>query len=103
MATKLAHIPISKIRENPVALRSVNRTTEEYTGLVDSIRRSGVLNPVLVREVQDPDTKDIVYGLIDGLHRFTASQDAGQDTIPAQITSMEDAAVLEAQILANVH
>lgn len=100
---KLLHIPLVQIRENPVALRSVNRTTEEYTGLVDSIRQNGVLNPVLVREFHDPDTKELVYGLIDGLHRFTASQDAGRESIPAQVTSMEDADVLEAQILANVH
>lgn len=99
----LIHIPLSKIRENPVALRSVNRTTEAYQGLVDSIKRDGVLTAILVREVEDPDTKETVYGLIDGLHRFSASQDAGKDTIPAQVTSMEDADVLEAQVLANVH
>lgn len=101
--TQLLHIPLAKIRENPVALRTVNRTTEEYTGLVDSIRKNGVLNPILVREVLDPDTNEKVYGLVDGLHRFTASQDAGKDTIPAQVTSLEDAEVLEAQVLANVH
>lgn len=100
---KLIHIPLSKIRENPVALRSVNRTTEEYLGLVDSIKKDGVLNPILVREVKDAESGEMVYGLIDGLHRFTASTDAGKETIPAQVVSMEDAEVLEAQVLANVH
>lgn len=96
-------IPISKIRENPVALRSVNRQSEEYLGLVDSIRRSGVLNAILVREIRDPETGEMLYGLVDGLHRFSASQDAGLSEIPAQVRKMEDAAVLEAQIIANVH
>lgn len=99
----LKSIPVDKIRENPVALRTVNRSSEEYLGLVDSIRRNGILNPILVREVKDPSTGETLYGLIDGLHRFTASQDAGLSEIPAQVRSMEDAEILEAQILANVH
>lgn len=102
MATQLKHIALKDIIESPVALRSVDRTGEQYLELVDSIRKNGVLNAILVREVKDAEGK-MVYSLIDGLHRFTASQDAGMDTIPAQVTSMEDADVLEAQILANVH
>lgn len=107
--TTLQHIPLAQIRENPVALRSVNRTSEEYLGLVDSIRINhskggpGVLNPINVREAKDPDTGELVYGLIDGLHRFTAAQDAGLETIPAQVVTMSDAEILEAQIMANVH
>ncbi len=103
MSTQLKHIPLKDIRESPVALRTVNRTSEKYLELVDSVRRDGVLNAILVREVIDPETKETVFGLIDGLHRFSASQDAGRDTIPAQVTSKNDGEVLEAQILANVH
>jgi len=99
----LMTIPIAKIRENPVALRSVNRQSEAYVGLVDSIRQRGVLNPILVREIRDPETGDTLYGLIDGLHRFSGAQDAGLSEIPAQVRAMEDAAVLEAQIISNVH
>lgn len=99
---KLAHIPIDKIRQNPVALREVDKTSEEYKGLVDSIRRNGILNPPSVREIKgEGDT--VLYGVIDGLHRFTAAQDAGLDSIPAHILSMEEAEIEEAQILANVH
>lgn len=101
--TELKHIPLNKIRENPVALRNVNRESEEYQGLVDSIRKDGVLNAIVVREIQDPDTKETLYGLIDGLHRFTASQDAGKDSIPAHVTTLDEGRILEAQILANIH
>ena len=100
---ELKHIPLNKIRENPVALRNVNRESEDYQGLVDSIRKDGVLNAIVVREITDPDTKETLYGLIDGLHRYTASQDAGKTDIPAHITSMDEAKILEAQILANIH
>jgi len=100
--TVLASIPLSSIRENPVALRNVNRMSPTYKELVDSVKRSGILNAILVREIVDPRTKVVVYGLIDGLHRFSAAQDAGLTEIPAQVRSMEDAAVLEAQVIANV-
>lgn len=101
--TKLKNIEIAKIRENPVALRSVNKQDEQYIGLVDSIRTNGVLMPILVREVRDPDTGEIHFGLVDGLQRFNASQDAGKTTIPANVVSLSDAEVLEAQIITNVH
>lgn len=99
----LKSIPLSMIRENPVALRSVNRQSESYMGLVDSIRKDGVLNAIVVREVEDPETKKVLYGLVDGLHRFSASQDAGLTHIPAQVRTFDDAETLEAQVLANVH
>lgn len=101
--TILKVIPLKNIRENPVALREVNRTSEQYTELVDSVRKNGVLNAILVREVRNPDTGEILYGLIDGLHRFSAAQDAGLSEIPAQVRAMGDAEVLEAQVLANIH
>jgi ParB/RepB/Spo0J family partition protein len=101
---ELKTVKIADIRENPDALRSVNRTGEQYLGLVDSIRAVGVLKPVNVREVPDRDDPNkTVFGLIDGLHRFTAAQDAGLDEIPAYVISMNDGQVLEAQIMANVH
>lgn len=96
-------IPISRIRENPVALRTVNRTNESYKEFVDSIRRDGILNPIVVREIRDEKTGEMVYGLIDGLHRFSGAQDAGLTEIPAHVRNMENAAVLEAQIIANIH
>lgn len=100
---KLKNIRLEDIVENPVALRSVNRQAEGFQGLVDSIREKGVLNPILVREMKKEDTGETYYGLIDGLQRFSASRDAGRELIPAKITTMDDAEVLEAQIITNIH
>lgn len=103
--SKLLHIPLSKIRTNPVALRAVNKETVQYAGLVDSIRKVGVLNPVNVREIpnDNPENPGVMYGLCDGLHRYTAATDAGLLEIPAQVLSLDDAEILEAQIIANYH
>jgi len=98
---KLKNLQITSIKESPVALRSVNRKSEDYLHLVDSIKNRGILNPILVREVKDPESGQTIYGLIDGLHRFSAAHDAGLETIPALVQNMDDADVLEAQIITN--
>lgn len=101
---KQAKIPLKMIRENSEALRTtVDKESENYLQLVDSVRKRGILNPILVREVRDPATGELLYGLIDGLHRFNACMDAGLEEIPAQIGSLEEGDLLEAQILANIH
>lgn len=101
--TQLKHIKLDLIHEPDEALRKVDKTKEEYVGLVDSIRIQGVMNPITVRELQDTDTGDIIFGLVDGLQRFTASKDAGKETIPCHVISCEDGELIEAQIMANVH
>ncbi len=102
---KVAVIKMSEIRENPVALRAVNRESEDYVGLRDSIKTVGILNPISVREREEEiDGKTVkFYELLDGLNRFSGARDVGLETIPAQIVDLNDAEALEAQIMANVH
>jgi len=100
---KLAVIAIAAIRENPVALRSVNRESEEYLGLVDSIRNKGFLGAITVRSKKDDETGDEFYELVDGLHRFSAAKDAGIEQINVDVVTLDDDAVMEAQIMANIH
>lgn len=99
---ELKYIPLKAIKENPVALRPVNKQTEEYQELVDSIKVHGILNPVLVRPMRDEETGEEYYSLIDGLHRRTAAADAGLTEIPAQIRNADDAAVLYQQVVGNL-
>ena len=101
--TQLKHVPIGLIYEPDKSLRKVDATQEAYLGLVESIRLRGVMNPVTVRELKDGDTGDIIYGLVDGLQRFSASKDVGLDFLPAHVISCEDGELIEAQIMANVH
>lgn len=102
--SSLAEIPLSKIHANPAALRQVNEKTEDFLNLVGSVRQRGVINAINVRELDDPENPgEKIYGLVDGLHRYTAAKIAGLESIPAKITSMSDAEVEEVQIIANVH
>lgn len=96
-------LPLNQIRTNPAALREVNRNSESFLELVSSIRVKGVMNAICVREQVDPVTGAKYFGLIDGLHRFTAATEAGLAEIPAVVTTMDDGEVEEAQIIANIH
>src|SRR5690606_32790439 len=69
--------------------------------LVGSIREIGVLQPVVVREVE-PDG-DIRYELIMGERRWRATQEAGLDTIPAIVRETDDADLLRDALLENLH
>jgi len=103
---ELKYIPLKDIRESQSKLRNVDRQSDVYLQLVESIKDRGVLNSASVREGQEKDENGkerIVYFLTDGLHRFYASKDAGKETIPCQVMSMDDGEVLEAQLIANVH
>lgn len=98
---KTAVLSVSVIEENPGALRtSVDRDTAAYEELKDSIRQYGLLSPVSVREYTKDDGST-GYRLVDGLHRLTAHQDLGLDTIPVNITSLQDSDLLAAQIVGN--
>ena len=100
---ELKTVPISSIRENPVALRTCNFDSESYLGLVDSIRQKGFLGAISGRERQDDETGESYVEIIDGLHRFNAAKDAGLDVINVDIVSLSDDEVQEAQIMANIH
>ncbi len=108
---KQANVLLANIRENTDALRPVDKDSEEFLSLVESIKVKGILNPISVREVPPaPDgSKQVaadgtpLYALIDGLHRFTGAKAAGLTHIPVIVKDFDDAQVYEAQIVANVH
>ncbi len=99
----LRHLPLNQVRPSEVALRSVDKDSEKYLEMVQSVKQVGILNPILVHEIKDTETGKTIFGLIDGLHRYTSSIDAGLETIPAHIVSADEADKLEMQIIANLH
>lgn len=101
---RLATIPIEKVRENPAALREVDQSTEKWAEFLSNIRAVGVLKPILVHEIDDPEHPgEKIYGLSDGLHRLTAARAAGFKEIDAKIAELEEDRALETQIMLNLH
>jgi len=74
----MAIIPIDKIIPNPQQPRQ-NLDQDELESLAESIRQHGVLNPILVEDM------DGAYVLIDGERRWRAARMAGMREIEASI------------------
>lgn len=93
---------IGKIRQNAVALRTVDRTNETYLNLVDSIRSMGILNPISVTEKTD-EIGEKYFEIVDGLHRYSAAKDAGMTEMIVSVMEFKtNSDLLCAQIIANV-
>lgn len=99
--TTLKRIPISLIRENKTALRPVNRGSDSYKEMLQSVKNEGVLQTILVRESTDPETQQTFYGLVDGLHRLTCAKDAGFTHLDCKVVASSDIDVLRRQMIMN--
>ena len=87
-------VPISKIQPNVYQPRT-NFNSDDLLALTDSIRREGVLMPILLR------SKGSGYELIAGERRWRASQAAGLQEIPAVVREVDDLQALELAIIEN--
>ena len=96
VAGRLREIPITEIRANPAQPRK--RFDEPaLAALADSIRERGVLQPVIVRPVEDG------YELVAGERRWRAAELAGEATIPALVdNALDQAGSLELALIENI-
>ncbi len=90
-----SQISIATVRPNP---RQPRKTfdPEKIEMLAESIRRFGVLQPVLVRKDGDQ------FELVAGERRLRAAQIAGLTTIPAVVKEVTDSDSLEQALIENV-
>ena len=71
--------------------------------LTESVQRHGVLQPILVRPfAREPNAVADGYELVAGERRFRAAQAAGLEEIPATVRDLNDAEVLEIQVVENL-
>ena len=89
-------VPIDQIRRNPRNPRTVF-DEDALTELEHSLREFGLLQPIVVRQVDDG------YELVMGERRWRAAERAGLSTIPAIIRRTEDANLLRDALLENIH
>ncbi len=87
--------PIEKIRANPQQPRK-RLDPESLAKLADSIRDKGVLQPLVVRPVEDG------YELVAGERRWRASQKAGLRTVPVVIKDVSPDELLELALIENI-
>ena len=92
----LEELPTSAIKPNRFQPRG--HFDEEALGaLADSIREVGVLQPILVRPVDDG------YELIAGERRWRAARRVGLQMIPALVRETDDATSVQHALVENLH
>jgi ParB family transcriptional regulator, chromosome partitioning protein len=90
-------VPMTSIKPNPLQPRT--RFDEEaMSSLASSIREVGVLQPILVREIEEDE-----YELIAGERRWRAARRAGLQTMPVLVQSVSDVHSLEQALVENLH
>ena len=72
---------------------------DELQTLADSIQAHGILQPILLRALEDGSGK---YEIVAGERRWRAAQRAGLHSVPALIRSFDDLTTLEVSIVENV-
>jgi ParB family transcriptional regulator, chromosome partitioning protein len=93
---ELAHLPVETIHPNPRQPRR-RFDAEATTALAESIKREGVVQPVLVRPRQAGG-----FELIAGERRWRAAQAAGAPTLPALVRETDDRDTLLLGLVENV-
>ena len=94
-ANKVQDVPIEAIVPNPQQPRKAFGDSS-LADLAESMRRSGVLQPVVVRRVGQS------YELIVGERRWRAARLAGLSHVPAVVREASDAETLELALVENL-
>ena len=94
-SAELLHLPVDQIDPNPFQPRRHFDATE-IAALADSLRQHGMLQPVIVRQVNDR------YQLIAGERRLRASIEAQLHEIPARVFDLDDQRVAELAMVENL-
>lgn len=93
---KIWEVPVSEIKPSEKQPRK-HFDPEELDNLAASIKRHGILQPILLSE-----KKDGSYEIIAGERRWRASKLAGLAVIPALIKSFKDQEKLEIALIENI-
>jgi len=93
----LADIPVASIRPNPHQPR-MHFDEQTLLELSSSIAEMGVLQPILVRPMDDG-----VFELVAGERRWRAAQRVGMTTIPAIVRTTDNLRSIEQALVENLH
>lgn len=70
--------------------------------LTESVKRHGVLQPILVRSATSTKDPRVLWELVAGERRYRAAKAAGLEDIPAVVRSLTDIEALEVQVIENL-
>ena len=95
VSNEYRNLPVTQLQESPTNPR---RRFDEHSisELAASFQTQGVLQPLLVREIEDDK-----YEVVAGARRLRAAKLAALKEIPARIVALSDIEVLECQLIEN--
>lgn len=93
---KLDEVPIDHIKPNPDQPRT-NFKREEIEELAASIEKDGLLQPILVRTMEDG-----TYQIVAGERRWQACRSVGLKSVPVRIKDADDDTALELALIENI-
>ncbi|HCU06680.1 MAG TPA: chromosome partitioning protein ParB [Holosporales bacterium] len=94
--SRLATAPVQNLQPGKMQPRQ-RFDSENMAHLIDSIRQKGVLQPILVRPLQED-----AYEIIAGERRWRASKEAGLKDVPIIIVDCDDEEALEVGLIENL-
>ena len=103
---------LTDIKPPTIVLRPVRRQTPEFIEMVESAKKDGIFQPILVRPLHcigcsQPECvgsscsrkkKEHSYEPVDGNHRYESAKEAGLHEVPVAVREMSDRQVKVAQI-----
>jgi ParB family chromosome partitioning protein len=95
-AAELLELPVDAIHPNPRQPRR-RFEPEAASGLAESVRRQGVIQPLLVRPRAAGG-----YEIVAGERRWRAAREAGRETVPAVVREADDRDTLLLGLVENV-
>jgi ParB family chromosome partitioning protein len=95
-APELRELPVELIKPNPRQPRT-RFDPDALAGLTESIRSTGIVQPLLVRPLADGS-----YELVAGERRWRAAREAGLDRVPAVVRETEEPARLQTALVENM-
>jgi ParB family chromosome partitioning protein len=98
---RFAEIPVDAIAPNARQPRQVF-DEDDLDELASSIREVGVLQPIVVRPIENPEDGP-TYELIMGERRWRATRAAGLATVPAIVRLTAEGDMLRDALLENLH
>ncbi|MGN0301800.1 MAG: ParB/RepB/Spo0J family partition protein [Anaerotardibacter sp.] len=91
----ITEVPLSDVEPNPEQPRT-NFKPEEIEELANSIKQEGLLQPILVRKVNNK------YQIIAGERRWQACKSIGMETIPVRFWLADNDKALELALVENI-
>jgi ParB family chromosome partitioning protein len=93
--------PIASIRPGEFQPR-INFNEERLAELTRAIQSQGIIEPLIVRRIDAPETDGPRYELIAGERRLRAARAAGLETVPVVVRDLDDRAALEMSLVENI-